>query len=87
MKSRALSRNRFDPDAAPVAFDDFLAYRQSYTSSRVLFASMKALKDHENAFKVLRLDSDAIILDRKDPLALGKIRRRINDWSGLQFSG
>src|SRR4051812_22735710 len=84
-KGRALSRNRFDPDASAVAFDDFLAYGQTYTSSRVLFASMKALEDHENAFKVLRLNSDAIILDRKDPFAPGKIRFGIKHRTRLQF--
>src|SRR5205814_7648600 len=57
----------FDPDAPPVAIDDLLADRQPDSSSRVLGFVVQALEDHEDAFKVLRVDADALVLDAEEP--------------------
>src|SRR5437868_3338716 len=55
-------RFRFDPNASAMAFNDFFAYRQTNTSTGVLFASMKTLENDENPLEILGFDADAIVL-------------------------
>src|SRR5689334_21087324 len=68
VKRRALSQRRFDPDAAPVALDNALANSQANARPRVA-GSVEPFEYSENLPDILRLDSDAVIFYREEPLA------------------
>src|SRR5262245_13105773 len=70
-----------------MAFDDLFAYRQTYTSSGVLFASMKTLKNHENTVEILGFDANPIVAHRKNPFAIHGISLPRLRGRGLQFRG
>ena len=53
---------RFNADVSPVYLDDFLAYCQADTCSRIHAARMKALKDIEDLLGELFGNSDAVVL-------------------------
>src|SRR5580658_10620889 len=58
-----------DPYLPPVALDDFLHHGQADPGSRVLFAAVEALEDHEDPLVILRQDPDPVVPDRKEPVA------------------
>ena len=51
-----------------MALHDLLADRQADASARVLGPGVQALKDDENTLCILRLDTDAVIAHRKQPV-------------------
>ena len=51
-----------------MAFYDFSANGQSDARARVLRAGMQPLEHLKNAFGVLRLDADPVVLNGKSPL-------------------
>src|ERR1043165_2064311 len=50
-----------------MAFHNFFADRKANPGPGILISPMQALENDKNAFKVLRLNPDAIIPDRKEP--------------------
>ena len=67
---RSLPGRRFDPYSPAVAFDDFLAERQTQACAGVFVACVQTLEDDENPLKVGWLDADAIVSHRKNPFWL-----------------
>ena len=63
---------RLEPDPPAQSLQRFLADGQTNPGTLELLFAVQALKE-ENPFKVLWLDSKAIVLHRKDPFAPGKI--------------
>src|ERR1035437_9994628 len=53
-----------------MAIDDLLADRQADAGARIPSASVQALEDLENAFEILRIDADAVVLHPEDPAPL-----------------
>src|SRR5258708_22950002 len=53
-----------------MAFHDFLADRQPNSCPGIMFARVQPLKDPENTLEVLRVDTEAIIADAKDPASI-----------------
>ena len=58
----------FDRNAAAVPLDDLLADSQSDAGARKLFPFVQPLKHAENSLKILRVNSQAVILHRECPL-------------------
>src|SRR4029077_16278424 len=69
-KRRAFACFRLHPDAPAVALDDLLADRQAHAGAAILFASVQPLEDNEDAVVVLRVNPDAVVAHREDPLAI-----------------
>src|SRR5262245_55704770 len=72
------ARNRFDPDPAAVTFDDPLAQCQADAGAGVLFPGVKALKNDEQSRKLARINPDAVVAHRKEPLAVTTTRSNLN---------
>ena len=47
--------------------DDLLADGQSYAGATILFAFVQPLEHAENSSEVLRVNSDSVVLHRKQP--------------------
>src|SRR5258708_38747927 len=77
MKDRTRSRLRLGPDTASQAIHRGFANRQADPGAGVLFA-VQALKDPKDIFQVLRFDTDAVVLDGKNPSAVLKPRGDAN---------
>src|ERR1039458_8983579 len=56
------------PDLASVALHNFLADGEPDASAGKLFGTVQALEEGENALGVLRLDANAVIAHREDPV-------------------
>jgi hypothetical protein len=56
---------RFNPDTAAVMPDDFSANGQSDAGAGIVAAPVQTAEDVENVLVKLRVDSDAVIDDRK----------------------
>src|SRR5271157_6152458 len=69
---------RLHPDAPSVPLDDFLCDREADAGAWVFRRSVQALKDHEDPFGMLRVDSDAVISHGKAPLAIHFLRRNVD---------
>src|ERR1035437_1695493 len=67
VKRRAPGRLGFDPDSAPMALDNLLADGQPDAGAGIGLARVQALEDLENAFKILRINADAIVPHPEDP--------------------
>ena len=67
---RPLAKLRFEPDAAAVALDHFLAQRQADAGARILLVRVQALEDDEDALGELRVDADAVVAHGKAPAEL-----------------
>src|SRR5271156_6221794 len=50
-----------EPDLAAEILDDFPGHGQADAGARVSGPLVQALEDHENPFRVLRLDADAVV--------------------------
>jgi 3-dehydroquinate synthase class II len=61
-----------------VALDDLFAERQSDARARELLVRVQALEEKKNAFGILGLDANAIVLDRKDPALIVKFARHMD---------
>src|SRR5712691_7249283 len=68
MKSSSFSGFGFKPNLSAVTFDDFFAERQADAGARIFVPRVEALEEHENAFKILRGNANAVISNRKQPL-------------------
>jgi len=62
-----LARDMIPPKSFPVSFCDFSANGQSDARARVILARVEPLEHLKDAFEVLRLDADPIVLNRKNP--------------------
>ena len=50
-----------------MALDDFLANGQAHARARVLVTGVEALEDQKDPVAILRVQTDAVVLDAKDP--------------------
>ena len=50
-----------------MVFHNLLADRQTYTGAFIFFTGMKALENHEYAFKLIGVHTDSVVPDGKDP--------------------
>ena len=66
-KSGALPELRLDRDVAAVPLDDLLADRQPDAGAGELFALVQPLEHAEDPFEILRVDAEAVVLDREHP--------------------
>ena len=67
MECGTLLRFRFYPNAASMPFYDLFANGKPNAGASVFAAGMQALKDKKNSFKVLRLNTNAIIAHAEMP--------------------
>ena len=67
IKGRAFSFLGLHPDDTPVTFDYLLCDRQTNPGPGVLVVGMEPLEHSEDPLGMLHPESDAVILDRKDP--------------------
>ena len=72
-KCTAFTRGRFNPDLAPVAFDNFFANGQTDTCPGILTIGVKPLKRHENFTKEPRVDSNSIVCNGTSPIIRGLV--------------
>ncbi len=79
-EARALPGARLHPDPAAVSFHDPLANGQPDTGSRIILA-VQPLENSENLLSVFRLDPDAVVLHRKDPIVLALFGARHEFWA------
>src|SRR5260370_41809443 len=77
LESRSFTVFRFHPDPSPQACDNSRARSQADSGPRQLFA-VQTLEDAENPLLVGVLDTDAVIADFKDPLAIPRCCRNMN---------
>src|SRR5579872_7015419 len=68
-----------DVDGATVPFYDFLAHGQSDAGTGVFCAGVQPLKEHKNAFNVLRLDANPVVAYAERPVIVGRTRRHLHD--------
>src|ERR1043166_7732651 len=66
----ATFRHRFHPDASTVTLHNFLADGQTDTRTGIRAAAVQTLKQHENAFRVFRCNTDAIVAHGELPEAV-----------------
>src|SRR5690349_20801745 len=78
MECAALVRLGLDPDATAVALDYLLADRKADAGAGILALVVQPLEHHEDAFKVLRLDADAVVGHHDLALALPVDRRDVD---------
>ena len=57
-----------DPNTSAVAFNDSLADCEADSGTRIFLPGMEALKDREYPIGRMRVDADAVVTDRKDPV-------------------
>src|ERR1035438_9343213 len=67
-KCRSMSGFGFHPDLASMALYNLLADSEPDAGAGKLFGTVQALEQRENAVGVLRLDADAVVPHRKDPV-------------------
>ena len=58
---------RVQPDAPTVAFNDLLTDRQPDARAVPVFTRVQALKEHKYPFVILRLDTQAVVLNLEPP--------------------
>ena len=68
-----MARIRLHPDPAAIRLDDPLANRQADSGSRIILP-VQPLEDPEDLLRVFRLDSDAVVLHRKEPIPVAAAR-------------
>ena len=66
-KRRALSGCRFNPDFPTMASNDLFADRQANAVAGVFFLRMQAFENDEDAPKLQRVDTNAIVLYSETP--------------------
>src|SRR5882762_472430 len=84
MEGGPMTQRRFNPDLPSIAFNYFLANRQSNAVSRVFLASIQTLKNDENQVLVFRRNPNAVIGYRKLPHSA---LRFCGDPDGRRFLG
>src|SRR5262249_20845199 len=66
---RPLTQFRLDPDPSLMPRHDFAADRETHAAARRPVARLQHAEDAEDLLCVLRLDADAVVLHRDQPLA------------------
>src|SRR5213594_2067763 len=61
---------------------DLLRDREANPCPRISFTLMKPLENDEDAFAVTRIDADAVVPNRKNPLCPPRLCRGMNHWRG-----
>src|SRR5689334_10979679 len=69
----------FHPDPSAVAVDDLLGDRQTDAGAGILRTRMQPLKHRKNRFRIFRSDADAVVANRKLPLARNLPCRHMHD--------
>src|SRR5207302_5554558 len=85
VKRGTAARVGFHPDPPAMAFHHLLADRESDPRPGVLIPSVQALKDHEDSFKILRFNADAVVADGEDQVLALSAGRHV-DARGLLAS-
>ena len=83
VKGGPLAGLGFEPNPTIMILDDLLTDRQADPAPRVFRVTMQTLEDHEDAGRVLRIDADAVVLDRKRPVLCFFRGRDMHAWSHL----
>src|SRR5262245_11716046 len=68
MKSSALTRLGLRPDPSTVPLHDLLTDRQSDPGPWIFALAVQALKDDKDSIQIFRLDSDAVVPYRYQPV-------------------
>jgi len=63
-----------------VALDDALAERQPDSGTRVFVLAVQSLEYAEDAVGIVGVDTDALVLDRDDPLVAVPFGRDLHPW-------
>src|ERR1044071_1663963 len=71
MKARSLAWLGIDPNSPSVPLDDFFAYRETYAGAGIFFSAVEPLEHDEDTLGVLRIETDAVVGERKDPCRAG----------------
>jgi hypothetical protein len=66
-----------------VPFDDLPAYGKSDAGAGVIAAGVQALEDKENAFKILRINANAVVADREAPCIVKLFDPHVDLWGSL----
>ena len=74
VKRGTVSESRRYPNPAAVSLHDSLTDAEAQAGAGILGLGMQALKVHEDAFRVLWLDADAVIAHGEHPLIHGLAR-------------
>ncbi len=74
-KRRTLAWFGFDPDSSPGALDDPFANSEPHAGAGIDGDAMKAFEEAKDLLLVLGLNADAVILNRKEPVAILAVRR------------
>src|SRR5579872_353118 len=69
-KCRADSRLRLGPHAPAIPLDNMLANREPQTRSGILVVTMQALEQSKNAFCLVLLKPDTVVLHANDPVTV-----------------
>jgi hypothetical protein len=85
-KRRALAECAFHPDSPSVALHNALAECKTNSAARIFLLSMQPLKNDEKAVEVLRIDPDAVVLDRDYPLTTCPVRSDMYARRFISFS-
>src|SRR5271170_218256 len=84
-EDRPVLRMGFNPDAAPVQFNDTLAGGKA-DSRAADFRTMESLKRDENLVVMFRIDAYTVILNGENPLVALALRRHMNVWPNVSFA-
>src|SRR5579884_52793 len=78
LERRSAAGLGFNPDAAVVSLDDALADGQADAGTGILVARVQPFKKPKDQLAVLRLNADAVVGDRKKPVAGLILRANVN---------
>ena len=78
MEGRPFPQFGLDPNTTPMPLDNFSTDTESNTGSRILLAGIQPLKNHKYFFEILRINTDAVVPDGKNPFRLAISRTDMN---------
>ena len=78
MEGGAAADRGLDPDTATVPLHDLFANSKSDTCAGVFLARVEPLENDKHFVSILRVDADAVVLDREAPLAPHVLRRHMD---------
>src|SRR5262249_28174488 len=81
----SLFRRGFDPDVSAMPFDDLFANGQTDAGAGEIGLVMKALEDDKYFVKELRIDTDAVVGNRKLPVSVLFLRTDADHWRPVRM--